>query len=80
MPRKDNQSFYSGVIATACMHDGFKLVDIDKMKVITNYSEHESLAYGIDMKCAKNSKDIMIASCSFYDHLLKIWNFTNEDV
>ena len=73
---KHDQSLHSGVIATACMHDGFKLVDIEKMKIVTNYREHESLAYGIDMKCAEDSKEIMIATCSFYDHLLKIWKFT----
>ena len=74
---KHDQSPYSGVIATACMHDGFKLVDIDKLKVVTNYSEHDSLAYGIDLKCENHSNEITIATCSFYDHLLKIWNITN---
>ena len=74
---KHDQSSYSGLIATACMHDGFKIVDIEKIKVVTNYSEHESLAYGIDLKCAKDSNEIMMATCSFYDHLLIIWKFTN---
>ena len=73
IPSKDEQS-YSQLIAVACMHGGFKLVDIVKMQVATTYSEHESLAYGIDIKLAKNSKEIVLASCSFYDHLLKIWN------
>ena len=77
LPRKDDLSQHCGVIATACMHDGFKLVDINKMRILTNYSEHESLAYGIDLKLSKSSNELMIASCSFYDHLMKIWSFTN---
>ena len=34
------------------------------------YNEHESLAYGADW-----ISDNVAATCSFYDHSLKIWTF-----
>ena len=37
---------------------------------IVSYEEHESLAYGLDFKY---DDDLILASCSFYDCLLKIW-------
>ena len=61
------------IIAAACMHAGFKLLDKNDMKILTEY-EHESLAYGIDFKSSKVSDTITMASCSFYDHILNIWN------
>ena len=70
----------SDILATACMHAGFKLLNKTEMKVLTEY-EHESLAYGIDFKSKNIDDNVTIASCSFYDHMLKIWNViaTNND-
>ena len=65
------------LIATACMHAGFKLVDKDEIKIVTDY-EHGSLAYGIDFKSLNVSETITLASCSFYDHMLRIWNVSNN--
>ena len=79
IPFSASDSSYSGLIATACMHDGFKLLDSAKMKIVSQYCEHESLAYGLDLKVAKASNDLMFASCSFYDHLLKIWNISSDN-
>lgn len=55
------------LLAAACMHGGFKL--LEGCEVSEAYSGHESLAYGIDWKCG----DDVLASCSFYDHLLTLW-------
>ena len=63
----------SKILATACMHAGFKLVDKTEMKILTDY-EHESVAYGIDFKVLRSDDTTTLASCSFYDHTLKIWN------
>ena len=79
IPFNASDSSNSGLIATACMHDGFKLLDSAKMKIVSQYCEHESLAYGLDLKVAKASNDLMFASCSFYDHLLKIWNISSDN-
>ncbi len=58
------------LLALACMNAGFHLVgdDIDGEKKVS-YEEHDSLAYGVDWKLGSST----IASCSFYDHLLRIW-------
>ena len=72
----NDQSSSSRLLATACMHAGFKLVDKKEMKILTDY-KHESLAYGIDFK-SNLSETITMASCSFYDHMLRIWNVSNS--
>ena len=69
----------SKILATACMHAGFKLLDKTEMKILTDY-EHESLAYGIEFKSLDSDNTITLASCSFYDHTLKIWNFNYKSI
>mgnify|MGYP003901380025 CR=1 FL=1 len=67
----------SSSLLTACMHNGFHIVDIDdvNLRISHGYSEHESLAYGADWKLMNDeSSTFVAATCSFYDHLLKIWN------
>ena len=72
-PTYKDELLNTRIIATACMHAGFKLLDKKDMKILTEY-QHESLAYGIDFKSSKIADTITLASCSFYDHVLKIWN------
>ncbi|SJL05602.1 related to WD repeat-containing protein 85 homolog [Armillaria ostoyae] len=75
-------------LLVACMHDGFKIVSFDHLlsddslrtntgngRIIKRFDEHESLAYGVDWSYATPEGDqTMIASCSFYDHLLHTWS------
>jgi len=49
------------------MHGGF--VVVQGQDIIKRYTEHESLAYGADWI----SSDVA-ATCSFYDHVLNVWN------
>ena len=65
-------------LLVAAMHDGFKLVDMTGEGVVGEYREHQSLAYGADWCHLESGRDI-VASCSFYDHLMNIWN-VNLDV
>lgn len=44
---------------------------VDAQAIVASYTEHGSLAYGVDW-CHK-AIDTVIASCSFYDHLLRLW-------
>ena len=68
------------------MHDGCKILrfdlnggrdktlTIDKdANIIKNFSEHESMAYGVDWSYAPTDGESLIASCSFYDHKLCLW-------
>jgi len=63
------------------MHDGFKI--IAGQDILTKYSEHESLAYGADWVkgielSVGSSFHNLIATCSFYDHLLTVWSVESE--
>lgn len=78
----------SDLVAAACMHNGFQVIrghlkTGEPMEVVSSYSEHESLAYGVDWcqlptEAAATFKDnrLTLASCSFYDHSLHIWSIT----
>ncbi|KAB2633340.1 diphthamide biosynthesis protein 7-like protein [Pyrus ussuriensis x Pyrus communis] len=72
--------FVAGLVLTACMHNGFSIVNIneDKTEVIETYSKHESLAYGADWHRDKSFHEgkrnsTLVATCSFYDRLLRLW-------
>ena len=55
-------------IAAACMHDGFRVLKVkEKIEILAEYKEHESLAYGVDWA------DENVACCSFYDCKFSIW-------
>lgn len=69
-----------GIVLTACMHNGFAVVDVkqDEAEVIETYQKHASLAYGADWQrgslCMEGKmKKTAVATCSFYDRLLHIW-------
>ncbi|KAI0689612.1 WD-40 repeat-containing protein [Cytidiella melzeri] len=75
-------------LLVACMHDGCKVLQFGDTtgakpsafnNVVTRrFDEHNSMAYGADWsyahsKAGKTSRDSLIASCSFYDHALYLW-------
>jgi len=47
----------------------------EQWNIVKRFDEHESLAYGVDWSFADNgtSNDTLVASCSFYDHMLRTW-------
>ncbi|KAL4584922.1 hypothetical protein LXL04_009533 [Taraxacum kok-saghyz] len=78
--RIKNHSVVHGLILAACMHNGFAIVKVngDEVKVVETYNKHESLAYGADWcrgsVCEEGEKGkTVIATCSFYDKLLRVW-------
>ena len=69
----------ANLLVAACMHNGVSVIDCSDSNASTHsavlqYSNHKSLAYGVDW-CCKLSQDKLLASCSFYDHKLCVWNF-----
>lgn len=74
--------YLSNLVLAACMHNGFAVVRIEEMDaiILETYSKHESLAYGADWQrggvCLedKSNRGSLVATCSFYDRLLRLWN------
>lgn len=68
-----------GLVLAACMHNGFAIVNIKEngAEVTETYNEHKSLAYGADWHREESviagKRNTMVATCSFYDKLLRIW-------
>uniref|UniRef100_A0A7N0TZU2 methylated diphthine methylhydrolase n=1 Tax=Kalanchoe fedtschenkoi TaxID=63787 RepID=A0A7N0TZU2_KALFE len=68
------------LVLSACMHNGFAIVDTKSsmLEIVETYTKHESLAYGADWQRRKLGNDNadtahVVATCSFYDKLLRIW-------
>ena len=69
-PHHDNPD----LVLVAAMHDGFKV--LDKGKVIKEFRDHESLAYGADWVTGWPNKAVtFVATCSFYDKMFKVWSY-----
>ena len=67
----------------ACMHNGCSIVKVDVAKgtgaVVETYKGHNSLAYGADW-CRQPLHRPLIASCSFYDRALHLWEPDNHQI
>ncbi|CAK1546954.1 unnamed protein product [Leptosia nina] len=61
--------FEKSVLLAACMYGGFRLLCVkENIKILYEYLEHESIAYGADWKFESKSDNLsMVATCSFYD-------------
>lgn len=78
--RIKHHPFIPGLVLAACMHNGFAVVKVggEKAEVLETYAKHGSLAYGADCQRGRSSlegkrKNSLVATCSFYDRLLRIW-------
>lgn len=70
----------SGLVLAACMHNGFAILKIkdDQAQVVETYDKHGSLAYGADWQRGDSfvdgkRKSSAVATCSFYDQLVRVW-------
>lgn len=51
-------------VLAACMYGGFRILRIDdQMEILSEYLEHESIAYGADWQFDSD----LVSTCSFYD-------------
>ncbi|CAB0032241.1 unnamed protein product [Trichogramma brassicae] len=71
-------------LLAAGMYGGFFLVDVvdqEQPRVVENFQEHKSIAYGCDWSYSKRADDDppLVATCSFYDHCLKLCSINTED-
>lgn len=75
-------------LLAAAMHGGFCVVDFDGLssdgvrgaETTTTFNGHESLAYGVDWSkgaAGRAGERDLVASCSFYDHLVHVWDVEN---
>ncbi|KAJ0948496.1 putative transcription factor WD40-like family [Helianthus annuus] len=83
--RMKNHYVVPGLILAACMHNGFAIVKVDgnEVKVVETYNKHDSLAYGADwyrgsIRDLDNKVKTIVATCSFYDKLLRVWVPEND--
>ncbi|KZV29602.1 hypothetical protein F511_00880 [Dorcoceras hygrometricum] len=70
----------AGLVLAACMHNGFAILKIkdDQARVVETYDKHSSLAYGADWQGGDSfvdgkRKSSAVATCSFYDRLVRVW-------
>ena len=78
------------LLAASC-HSGFHVVQLDfnkkpaGLEIIGSYTAHKSLAYGADwgrhtsqFNISENADSLheILATCSFYDHSLHLWEMT----
>lgn len=69
-----------GLVLTACMHNGFAIVKFrgGEAEIVETYKKHDSLAYGADWQrgdpfAGGRRTGRAVATCSFYDRLLRVW-------
>lgn len=72
--------------AAACMHNHFSVLDThldsaQPVQVVGRYEGHSSLCYGVDWhrgggvnRGEEDKHTFTLASCSFYDHSMHLWN------
>ncbi|KAL1307301.1 hypothetical protein AAHE18_17G022500 [Arachis hypogaea] len=83
--RVKHHPYIPNLVLAACMHNGFAIVSIkgNEAQVLETYKKHDSLAYGADWQKGEANHRVertkpIVATCSFYDKLVRIWKPENE--
>ncbi|KAI9499584.1 putative WD40 repeat domain 85 [Zychaea mexicana] len=58
-------------LLSASMHAGAFVIDTENSQVVKSFLDHRSMAYGADWSFQQPD---LVASCSFYDHIMHIWD------
>ncbi|CAO3588186.1 unnamed protein product [Absidia cylindrospora] len=69
-------------LLSASMHAGAFVIDTEKLAISTSFLDHQSMAYGADwFYPSSDEKDSdLVASCSFYDHIMHLWKPTTPSI
>jgi diphthamide biosynthesis protein 7 len=70
------------LLLCACMHTGVHVVNLNTLKSELYYDKHglNNLAYGCDWCPSKFQPNCdTVATCSFYNHNLRIWNLIDQN-
>lgn len=71
--------FGSNYILAACMYGSFHVLSNQPSPdIVATYSQHKSICYGADW-CYSKAQGLILATCSFYDHLLTLSKFNPDN-
>ncbi|RYR00702.1 hypothetical protein Ahy_B07g088833 [Arachis hypogaea] len=81
--RVKHHPYIPNLVLAACMHNGFAIVFVKGNEVLETYKKHDSLAYGVDWQKGEANHRVertkpIVATCSFYDKLVRVWKPENE--
>ncbi|KAJ1765304.1 hypothetical protein LPJ69_001360, partial [Coemansia sp. RSA 1752] len=68
-------------LLVGAMYNGFHVLDVgEKVACSASFMDHTSIAYGADWCQAQKpgSEDMLVGTCSFYDHVVHVWRNPKE--
>lgn len=84
--RDEGTGAWANAIAVACMYDGVAILDTKPLMhsggplpILTKYTQHESITYGVAWVPSPKGQCASILSSSFYDHALHLWEVAGSD-
>lgn len=67
------------LVVVACMHAGVRVVDVGRMEHAFHYDKQQTLAYGGTWGRNGAGGGDVVASCTFYDREVHLWEWESHD-